>query len=81
MTEQTEMTDSDRINWLEKMARKPGGILLHDGTEKGRFGLGLWPGSIPYSLRHLIDFAASVDRDSEERSQRLKNPPSCATGG
>lgn len=29
------------LAWLEKMANQPGGILLHDGSEKGRLGLGL----------------------------------------
>lgn len=70
------MTDTEMLEWLERMAKRPGGILLHDGSETGRFGLGLCPGLCPdpldklpragftvYSLRHLIESAAAIDKD------------------
>lgn len=47
--------DSDRIDWLERMANQKGGILLHDGSETGRNGLGLRPGNLNRTLRQVID--------------------------
>ena len=47
-----------RLNWLEEMANKEGGILLHDGSEVGRLGLGLRPGSVNRTLREAIDDAS-----------------------
>jgi hypothetical protein len=54
-----KITDKDRINWLETMAKRQGGLLLHDGTEKGRTGLGLNLGFNikPRTLRQAIDQA------------------------
>lgn len=51
------ITDSDRLDWLERMANNNGGLLLHDGSETGRTGLGLRPGSLRRSLRKAIDDA------------------------
>lgn len=50
-------TDAERLDWLERMANRKGGILLHDGSEKGRAGLGLRPGVLRRSLRECIDHA------------------------
>lgn len=49
--------DSARIDWLEAQANERGGILLHDGSEKGRRGLGLRPGALSRTLREAIDAA------------------------
>ena len=49
--------DIARLDWLEKMANLPGGLLLHDGTETGRLGLGLRPGNVVRTLRDAIDSA------------------------
>jgi hypothetical protein len=62
-----KITDSDRIDWLEKMANEKGGILLHDGSETGRTGLGLRPGALRRSLRKAIDDAMS-DRGEGTRT-------------
>ena len=60
------MTDSERIDWLEKMANKPEGILLHDGKrDTGRTGLGLRPGSVVRTLREAIDKAAQGERNAD----------------
>ena len=52
-------TDAERLDWLEEMANKKGGLLLHDGSEKGweGVGLGLRPGSLKRTLREAIDQA------------------------
>jgi hypothetical protein len=50
-------TDAERLDWLEMMANQPRGILLHDGTEEGRLGLGLRPGYANRTLREAIDQA------------------------
>jgi hypothetical protein len=55
------ITDSARLDWLERMANKPGGLLLHDGTEQGRCGLGLRPGLLKRTLREAIDAAMGAD--------------------
>ena len=47
--------DKARLGWLEMMANQPGGILLHDGSEEGRTGLGLRPGTLKRTLREAID--------------------------
>lgn len=53
-----KITDKDRLNWLEAMANRKGGLLLHDGSESGRTGLGLKPGLIKdRTLRQAIDQA------------------------
>lgn len=46
------VADSARLDELEQMARKPGGVLLHNGTERGRCGIGLTPGR---TLRSALD--------------------------
>ena len=52
------ISDKDRLDWLEAMANKKGGLLLHDGSESGRLGLGLRPGLIKdRTLRQAIDQA------------------------
>jgi len=52
--------DSDRIDWLERAANQKGGILLHDGSETGRNGLGLRPGHLERTLRQAIDAAMVI---------------------
>ena len=47
--------DAERIDLLEKMANSIGGLLLHDGSETGRLGLGLRPGNVQRTLREAID--------------------------
>jgi hypothetical protein len=47
--------DTLRLNRLEELANQPGGILLHDGGETGRTGLGLRPGNLVRTLRQAID--------------------------
>jgi len=51
---EANMTDAERLDWLERMARQKDGLLLHAETKStGRLGLGLaWP---PRSLRDAID--------------------------
>jgi hypothetical protein len=49
------LRDAERLNKLERLANKPGGILLHDGSETGRTGLGLRPGCLVRTLREAID--------------------------
>lgn len=57
------LTDAARMDWLEMMANRKGGLLLHDGSESGRCGLGLRPGSLDRTLRDAIDDAmAFADR-------------------
>lgn len=56
------ITDSDRIDCLERMANERGGILLHDGTENGRRGLGLRPGRLCRGLREAIDCVIEAQR-------------------
>lgn len=53
--------DKARLDWLEHMANKSGGLLLHDGSEKGRCGLGLRPGFLSRTLREAIDDSAGFD--------------------
>jgi len=50
--------DTRRLDELERMANQPGGILLHDGSETGRLGIGLRPGALVRTLRQAIDDAA-----------------------
>jgi hypothetical protein len=61
----SSITDSDRIDCLERMANEPGGLLLHDGTEKGRRGLGLRPGRLVRTLREAIDDAIRAERNKD----------------
>jgi hypothetical protein len=49
--------DKERLDWLESEANKPGGLLLHDGSESGRRGLGLRPGYADRTLREAVDTA------------------------
>jgi len=55
------MNDSERLDWLERMANQEGGLLLHDGSESGRLGLGLRPGTLKRSLREAIDESARFE--------------------
>lgn len=52
------LADQRRIDWLESQANEPRGLLLHDGSETGRMGLGLRPGNMVRTLRQAIDDAA-----------------------
>jgi hypothetical protein len=45
---------SRMLDLLERMANQPGGVLLHDGSETGRTGFGLRPGSINRTLREAL---------------------------
>ncbi len=57
MRKNKQTLDSKMLDWLEQMANIKGGILLHDGSEVGRLGIGLRPGSIKRNLRQAIDTA------------------------
>lgn len=59
--------EARRMDWLESMANKSGGLLLHDGSERGRVGLGLRPGRLSRTLREAIDaaMAASTPQGKE----------------
>lgn len=52
--------DARRLDWLEERANQPGGLLLHDGSERGRTGLGLRPGNLTRTLREAIDQAMTM---------------------
>lgn len=52
------MTDAERLDWLEEMGNRPGGILLHSEHTTGRLGLGL--ACTGRSLREAIDQANFV---------------------
>jgi hypothetical protein len=62
-------TDKEMLDWLEQQANERGGILLHDGSEHGRRGLGLRPGALVRTLRQAIDTAMGAA------------PPSCGGEG
>lgn len=51
------LRDSDRIDELERLANLSGGILLHNGAERGRRGIGLRPGMLQRTLRQAVDDA------------------------
>lgn len=56
------MSDKERIDWLERQAKKPGGLLLHaEKGATGRNGLGISPGH-NRDLRDAIDDAMGVPR-------------------
>jgi hypothetical protein len=57
-------TDKERLDWLETMANQRGGILLHDGTETGRLGLGLRPGRSNRTLREAIDTSMEIKAEN-----------------
>lgn len=62
-----KFTDKERIDWLEREAMKPEGILLHDSKKStGRLGLGLCPGGVPRTLREAIDGCLQYEKGSEE---------------
>lgn len=52
------MNDAERLDWLEEMGNKPGGILLHSEHKTNRLGLGL--AITGRSLREAIDQANFV---------------------
>lgn len=52
--------DGERMDWLEREANEPDGLLLHDGSHHHRRGLGLRPGSVVRTLRAAIDAARST---------------------
>jgi hypothetical protein len=56
-----EITDAERIDWLEREMKSPGGLLLHDERRPtGRRGLGLLMGQ--RTLRDAIDMAMRAER-------------------
>jgi hypothetical protein len=61
----SQFTDAERIDYLERMANQPGGLLLHDGSERGRTGLGLRPGTLVRTLREAIDNGLRHERGIE----------------
>lgn len=63
------MNDAQRLDWLESMANRKGGLLLHDGSETGRLGLGLRPGDLRRSLRQAIDDAMGLARREDNGSE------------
>jgi hypothetical protein len=64
-------TDTSRLDWLEMMANEPGGLLLHDGSESGRKGLGLRPGPLERTLRKAIDDAMRYGKSQAERAAQV----------
>lgn len=62
-------TDAERLDWLERQANEPGGLLLHDGSERGRRGLGLRPGWLVRDLREAIDTSMRGERGIEPPRQ------------
>lgn len=59
---QNTFTDADRLDWLQRMAEMPGGLLLHNGHESGRTGLGL--SRFGRTLRQAIDDCLMGERVS-----------------
>ena len=59
-------TDKEMLDWLERMANQRGGLLLHDGTESGRCGLGLK--TLNRTLREAIADAMQVPRPPRKAS-------------
>ncbi len=53
------MTDTERIDWLEKFVNDNEALLIHTGDvdTKGHIGLGLRPGYVNRTLRQAIDQA------------------------
>lgn len=62
MSDAASHSDAERLDWLEVMANRAGGLLLHSGDETGRCGLGLRPGRLVRSLREAIDDAMGSRR-------------------
>lgn len=58
------LDDAARLDWLERRANERGGLLLHDGSEQGRTGLGLRPGFLNRTLREAIDTAMAGEARS-----------------
>jgi hypothetical protein len=79
------LADARRLDWLEAAANRPGGLLLHDGTERGRTGLGLRPGALVRTLREAIDAAmtTTISREPPARNDLglQSNPRSVDLGG
>lgn len=48
------ISDSDMLDFLEAEAGKPGGLLLHDGSEHGRLGIGLLGTPLRERLKSII---------------------------
>lgn len=60
--------DAARLDFLERLARGNGGILLHNGNESGRRGIALKPGKSPLrTLRQAIDEAMRSAAKIESR--------------
>lgn len=64
------MNDKDRLDWLERMANLKGGILLHDGSETGRCGLGLRTSNLNRTLREAIDSAMRYDESLIKKAKQ-----------
>lgn len=59
-----DVRDRARLDWLEEMARQPGGLLLHSELgPPGRKGLGM----SRRSLREAIDQAAGAELEAAPR--------------
>jgi hypothetical protein len=67
--------DSTRLDCLEAMANELGGILLHDGSESGRRGIGLRPGLLKRTLREAID--AALGSSGSAASNEARQPEDC----
>jgi hypothetical protein len=62
------MTDTERIDWLERYINERGALLLHDGRYNGGpyYGLGLRPGRLVRDLREAIDQCALLNTTQPE---------------
>lgn len=62
---QQAQEDTRRLDRLEELANERGGILLHDGSETGRTGIGLRPGNLVRTLRQAIDATTPAREEGE----------------
>lgn len=60
----SELTDAAMLDWLERMGNEPEGLLLHDGGDSGRRGLGLQ--RLGRSLRQAIAQAYSPANSKDQ---------------
>jgi hypothetical protein len=68
--------DTERLDWLEAMANSKGGLLLHDGSESGRTGLGLY--RLKRSLRRAVDDCRGYPKVEMRKSEPPHQEPSNA---
>ncbi len=66
------LSDTEIVDWLEREANAPGGLLLHDGSETGRRGIGLRPGNLNRTLRQAVSDAVSGDVTVPEPRRRRR---------